>query len=130
MNNVQLYICKKDLSVLKEKSYHFAVQIISLYKSIISEQKEYVLSRQVLRSGTAIGALIAESTYAQSKADFISKLNIALKEAHETEYWLCLLVETGFITDIQFETLRTQLQEILKILIASIKTAKSNIGKS
>src|SRR5690606_26625563 len=96
-------------------------------QKITEEKKEYTLSRQLLRSGTAIGALVSESVYAQSKPDFISKLNIALKEAHETEYWLSLLKkDTDIISLEQFTPLHNLLKELLKILIASIKTAKMN----
>ena len=82
-------------NVLKEKSYAFALRIVKLYK-YLSVHKEYVLSKQVLRSGTAVGALVSESEFGQSKADFVSKLSIALKEANETVYWLSLLKDAGY----------------------------------
>jgi four helix bundle protein len=113
-------------SVLKDKSYAFAIDIVKLYQKLCTDKKEFVLSKQLLRSGTAIGALIAEAIYAQSKADFISKLNIALKEAHETEYRLCLLKDTGILGQSIFDDLDKKIKEILKILIASIKTARTN----
>jgi len=78
-------------SILREKSYKFALKVIIIYKSIVSEKKEYLLGKQLLKSGTAIGALIREAEFAQSKADFISKLSIALKDSNETDYWLSLL---------------------------------------
>lgn len=111
-------------SVLKEKSYAFAIRIVNAYK-FLNNEREFIMSKQVLRSGTAIGALISEAIYAQSKPDFISKLSIALKEAHETEYWLCLLKDTGYLDEKLHDSLVNDLKELLKMLIASIKTAKS-----
>lgn len=116
-------------SVLKDKSYAFAIDIVKMYQKIVADKKEFVLSKQVLKSGTAIGALVAEAVYAQSKPDFISKLNIALKEAHETEYWLCLLKDTEIIDPNIFNDLDKKIKEILRILITSIKTAKANNNK-
>ncbi len=85
-------------NIVADKSYAFALRIIKLYRYLISEQKEYVLSKQILRSGTSIGALIKEAEHAQSKKDFINKMNIALKEANETEYWLMLLKDSDYIS--------------------------------
>ena len=82
-------------NILKDKSYAFAVRVVKAYRRIVHEQKEFVLSKQLLRSGTSVGANIAEANQAQSRADFISKLSISLKETVETEYWLCLLRDTG-----------------------------------
>lgn len=113
-------------SVLKEKSYAFAIDIVKLYQKLCTDKKEFVLSKQLLRSGTAIGALVAEATYAQSKADFISKLHISLKEAHETEYWLCLLNDSDLLEQDSYDKMILKLKEILKILIACINTAKEN----
>ena len=90
---------------LKEKSYDFAIRIVKLSQYLQRDKKEFVLSQQVLRSGTAIGALIREAEFGQSKADFSSKMSIALKEANETDYWLCLLRDTDFISVSQFESL-------------------------
>jgi len=84
-------------NVIKEKSYKFALRVIKLYKYLITEEKEYVLSKQILRSGTAIGALIEEALQAESKADFIHKLSIANKEANETDYWIRLLKDSEYI---------------------------------
>ncbi len=89
-------------NIIKEKSFAFAIDIVNLYK-VLSEKKEFVLSRQVLRSGTSIGANVRESEHAQSKADFIHKLSISLKEANETEYWLDLLYETKYLSDVEFQ---------------------------
>ena len=115
------------VNVLRDKSYKFALRIVKLYKHLTEEKKEYVLSKQVLRSGTSIGANIAEGNQAQSKPDFIHKLSIAHKESFETEYWLCLLRDGEFITEKQAESLIIDCQEVQKILTSSIKTAKSNV---
>ena len=112
---------------LKTKSYSFALRIVRLYKYLAFETKEYVLSKQILRSGTSIGANIAEGNRAQSKLDFVHKLSISLKEADETEYWLNLLRDGEFITSQQAESLLADCNELQKMLTSSIKTAKSNI---
>lgn len=112
---------------LKEKSYIFALRIIKVYKFVISEHKEFVLSKQLLRSGTSIGANVAEANQAQSKADFVSKLSIALKETVETEYWLSLLRDSEYLTVIQSESLINDCNELKAILIASIKSSKRRI---
>lgn len=114
-------------SVLKDKSYNFALRIIKLYKYIIREKKEFVLSKQILRSGTSIGANIEEANQAQSKADFVHKLSIAQKEAFETDYWLRLLRDSDFLTENQAESLLEDCRELQKLLTSSIKTAKSNL---
>ena len=113
-------------NVLRDKSYKFALRIVKLYKHLAEEKKEFVLSKQILRSGTSIGANIAEGNQAQSKADFVHKLSIAHKEAFETEYWLCLLRDGEFITEKQAESIIIDCQELQKILTTSIKTAKNN----
>jgi len=113
---------------LKDKSYAFALRIVKLYKYLAFEAKEFVLSKQVLRSGTSIGANIVEGNRGQSKADFINKLSIALKEADETEYWLNLLRDSDFITAAQSESLLSDCVEIQKMLTASIKTAKTRMS--
>lgn len=113
-------------NVLKTKSYAFALRIVNLYKHLAFQKSEYVLSKQVLRSGTSVGANIVEGNRAQSKSDFIHKLSISLKEAAETEYWLCLLRDGEFITVEQAESLTKDCVELQKILISSIKTAKDN----
>jgi four helix bundle protein len=111
-------------SVLRDKSYKFAVRTVNLCKFLCAEKKEYVLSKQILRSGTAIGALVREAEYGQSKLDFVNKLSIALKEANETDYWLMLLRDTNYITSESFESIHPEITEIIKLLTASIKTAK------
>jgi len=109
---------------LKEKSFAFSLRIIKLNKYLINTHKEYVLSKQLLRSGTAIGALIREAKYAQSKADFLHKLTIALKEANETYYWLELLHQSGYIDDAMFQSIQPDINTLLSLLIASTKTVK------
>ena len=118
-----------SVNVLADKSYQFSISIIRLYQSITKEHKEYVLSKQVLRSGTSIGALIHESEFAQSKPDFINKLSISLKEANETKYWLSLLSDTDYITREQHSKLTSEVNELIAILVASIKTSKKSINK-
>ena len=113
-------------NVVKDKSLEFAVRIVNLYKFLVNEQKEFVMSKQILRSGTSIGANIREAEQAQSRADFINKLNIALKEANETEYWLELLIRTEYITREQYESFNNESTEINKLLISIIKTTKNN----
>jgi len=111
-------------NIIVLKSKHFALRIIKLYKYLNSEKHEYILSKQVLRSGTSIGANVKEATRAQSRADFFSKLNIALKEASETEYWLELLYESDYITEKQFNSIFPENQEIISILVSITKHQK------
>lgn len=110
---------------LKDKSYKFALRIIKLYKFWVDEKKEFILSKQVMRSGTSKGANITEGNQAQSSADFIHKLSVALKESFETEYWLCLLRDSEFISHKQSESLILDCNELQKMLTSSIKTSKS-----
>ena len=110
-------------NIIKNKSFVFAIEIVTLYKVLV-ERKEFVLSKQLLRSGTSIGANIRESEHAQSKADFIHKLSIALKEANETEYWLDLLYETKYVSESEFQSIKPKVIEILKILVSIINTSK------
>jgi four helix bundle protein len=111
-------------SILRDKSYLFAIRIVKLSQYLQTEKKEFVLSKQVLRSGTSIGALIREAEFGQSKPDFINKLNIALKEANETEYWISLLKDTGFLDEVKYKSLVDDSTELIKMLISSIKTSK------
>ena len=113
-------------NTIKKKSYEFAIRIVKAYKFLSSEQKEFVLSKQVLRSGTSVGALVRESEHAESKADFIHKMSIALKEANETEYWLLLLHDTDYLDKKSFESIVSDCQEIIRILISIIKTSKKS----
>ena len=110
-------------SVLHTKSKSFALRIIRFYKYLTEEKREYVLSKQLLRSGTSIGANIREAFYAHSKADFIAKLQIALKECSETEYWIELILKSDYYRNI---SLLDKCTEIKKMLISSINTAKTN----
>ena len=111
-------------NVILDKSFDFAVRIVNLYKYLVTEKKEYILSKQILRSGTSVGALVREAQHAESNADFIHKLSISLKEANETEYWLLLLNETVFIIKNQFESLKADIEELLKLLVSIIKKSK------
>ncbi len=111
-------------NVIKEKSFAFALRIVKCYKYLRTEQQEYVLSKQFLRSGTAIGALVREAEQAESKPDFIHKLAIALKEANETEYWLDLLHQSTYIDKEGYESIYTDCKELIKLLTAIIKTSK------
>lgn len=113
-------------NIILEKSKAYAIRIINLYKYLSEEKHEKILSKQLLRSGTSIGANCREASRAQSKADFISKMNIALKEADETAYWLELLNETDYINDKQFENIYNDNEELIKLLVSIIKTAKQN----
>jgi four helix bundle protein len=114
-------------SILKQKTYDFALKVIKVYKQIISQHNEFVLSKQFLKSGTAPGALVREAEYGQSKPDFISKLSIGLKEANECEYWTSLLKDSGYISEVIFNDIQTDNNEIIYMLISSIKTAKSSL---
>jgi four helix bundle protein len=104
----------------------FAIRIVNLYKFLVYEKKELVMSKQILRSGTSIGANIREAEHAQSRADFINKLNIALKEANETEYWLELLLRTEYINRSQYDNINKDCIEVNRLLISIIKTSKNN----
>jgi len=112
--------------VLSDKSKKFAIRIINLYKHLCSEKSEYVLSKQLLRSGTSIGANVCEAKNGQSRPDFIAKMHISLKEASETKYWLELLYETNYITKTEYDSIVSDCIEINKLLTATIKTTKSN----
>ena len=114
-------------NLIQTKSYSFAIRIIKLYCHLTKEKKEFVLSKQILRCGTSIGANVEEAIGAQSKKDFIAKLSIAYKEARETAYWLRLLCDTDFITKIQLESLATDCDELLKILGKIQISSKKNL---
>ena len=116
-------------SVLHEKSLAFGVRIIKFFKYLCDEKKEFVLSKQILRSGTAIGANARECRNAQSNADFANKLSIALKEADETQYWLELLFRSEIITKEEYSSLNKDVTELIAILTKSIKTIKTNSSK-
>ena len=113
-------------SIVKDKSKDFALRIIKLYKylTIIADQKEYVLSKQVLRSGTSIGANVKEALRGQSRPDFRAKMSIALKEASETEYWLELLYESSYIDNSSYDSIIEDCRELIKILISIVKSTE------
>ena len=112
-------------NIIADKTLAFAVRIVNLYKYLKDEKSEYVMSKQLLRSGTSIGANVKEASRAQSKADFNSKMHIAMKEASETEYWLELLERTNSLTKPQAESMLNDCVEIIRILIAITKTAEN-----
>jgi len=116
-------------NILAQKSYDFALLTVKLSKFLCEERKEFVLAKQVLRSGTSIGANIEESIHAQSRNDFIHKLSIAQKEACETHYWIRLLRDSGYLNEKTADSLLGDCEEIQRLLTASIKTAKANLKK-
>ena len=111
-------------NIIESKSFKFAVRIVNLYKHLTSIKKEYVLSKQLLRSGTSIGANVSEAQKAQSKADFYTKMCIALKEANETLYWLRLLNETDYLTQKEYDDISADIDEIISILTSICKNTK------
>ena len=116
-------------NVVEPKSYTFALRCIELYKFLTSEKREFILSKQTLRSGTAIGALIKEAEQAQSKADFLNKMNVALKEANETEYWLMLLKDSQYLSEREFDSIHEDCDELIRLLVSIVKTTKSKLGR-
>ena len=117
-------------NAIEEKSFHFAVRIVKLCKYLQEEKKEYILSKQLMRSGTSIGANVIESQQAQSRADFVSKLNIALKEAVETNYWIRLLQASDYLTDPEYTSVIRDCRELEKLLTAIIKTTRNSSNKT
>ena len=117
-----------DAHPLSNKAYSFALDAVKFCRSLIEEKREYILSKQLMRSATSIGANVQEARQAQSKRDFISKLSIALKEAHESLYWLQLIRDSEYANDDDVSTLISVLKEVIALLTASIKTAKKSIG--
>lgn len=113
-------------NVIKNKSLEFALRIVKLSQHLSDTKKEYVLSKQLLRSGTAIGALVRESEHAESKADFIHKLSIALKEANESDYWIELLYRSDYLDELAYQSLFSDLDEIIRLLVSIIKTSKAS----
>ena len=113
-------------NIILDKSFRFAVRIVNLYRYLCSDKKEYVLSKQLLRCGTSIGANINEAQAGQSRADFISKMSIASKEARETKYWIDLLIETKYLSlkDKHTQTLLNDIDELIKLLTSIIKTSQ------
>lgn len=115
----------KSNNIIKEKSYNFSLKIIKVYQELTKEKKEFIISKQLIRSGTSVGANIEEAIEAQSKNDFISKMSISYKEARETLYWLHLLTDSGFLNKQQSDTLINDCEEILRIIGSIQKTSKS-----
>ena len=113
-------------NVIKDKSFAFALRIVKMYKFLIEQRKEFVLSKQLLRSGTAIGALVREAEHAESKADFIHKMAIAQKEANETEYWIELLFQSEYLNKKSYLSIIVDIQELNKILASIIISTKKN----
>ena len=113
-------------SIIENKSFDFAVRIVNLYKHLTTDKKEYVLSKQLLRSGTSIGANVSEGEKGQSKADFNAKMNIALKEANETFYWLRLLHKTDYLSDKEFLSMQSDIDEIIAILVSICKKTNTD----
>lgn len=111
-------------NIIKEKSFDFAVGIVNVYKELAYNKKEFVMSRQLLKSGTSIGANVREAEFAQSKLDFISKMSISLKEANETDYWLDLLHATNFLNKEEFQNFKPKSQEMLRLLVSIVKSSK------
>lgn len=118
---------KENISA--KKSVEFSIKIIELYKVLISDKKEFVMSKQLLRSATAIGALIREAEHAESRADFLHKMNIALKEANETGYWLLLLYKGDYISENVYNDYNNDCLELIKLLASIVKATKANLNK-
>jgi four helix bundle protein len=115
-------------NVLKKKSFDFALRIVKMYKYLQDEKKEFIMSKQLMRSGTSVGAMVREAEFGESKTDFVHKMAIAQKEINESIYWLELLNASDYLTNQQFESINADAVEIIKLITASIKTAKSNIN--
>jgi len=115
-------------NVVKNKSFAFAVRVVRLYQFLCEQKKEFLLSKQLLRSGTSVGAMIREAEHAETKNDFKHKMGIAQKEINETIYWLELLKETDYLSSEQFESIYTDAVEIIKLITAILKSAKANIN--
>lgn len=114
-------------NIIYEKSYSFAIRIVNLHKYLQSNHNEYTLSKQVLRSGTSIGAMTREAKFAQSKADFVNKLSIGLKEANETSYWIDLLHDTNYINKTMYQDLDKDIKELISLLVVIVKNSKENL---
>ena len=116
-------------SIVGDKSLAFAKRIAKLYRFLVDKKKETIMSKQILRSGTSIGANIREGLFAQSRKDFISKMNIALKEAGETDYWLEILYSAEYLIEMEYKSLKNDNDELIKLLSSIIKTTKENTPK-
>ena len=120
----------KDGNVVKDKSFEFSVRIVNLYKHLTTNKQEFVMSKQLLRSGTSIGANICEAEQAQSTLDFLSKMNISLKESSESDYWLRLLHRTGYLNEEEYKSIITDCRDITKLLVSIVKATKENNEKT
>ncbi|WP_295421027.1 four helix bundle protein [Sulfurovum sp.] len=118
----------QEKNILYDKSYAFSIRIVKLAQYLSKEKNEYILNKQIIRSGTAICALVSESKFAQSRADFMNKLMIALKEANETQYWINLLYDTDYISKQMHESLLKHCRELVSLLVSITKTIKNNKG--
>ncbi|WP_075601611.1 four helix bundle protein [Saccharicrinis aurantiacus] len=116
-------------SIVRDKSFSFAIRIVKLYKYLTKEQNEYILSKQILRSGTSVGAMIREAEFAESKADFIHKMAIAQKEINETKYWLDLLKETSYLSEDMYNSINKDATEVISLITKIIITSKANLKK-
>ncbi len=116
-------------NTIEVKSYDFAIRIVNLHKYLNRQKEIHSLSNQMLRSGTAIGALIQEAVHAQSKADFLNKMNVSLKEANETMYWIRLLYSTHYLKDNEFASIHKDCEEIVKLLASIVKTTKASLNR-
>ncbi len=123
-----LIINEMKENVVKNKSFELAIRIVNLYRFLCEQKQEYVLSKQLLRSGTSVGANIREAEHAQSKADFTHKMSIAQKEINESIYWLELLKATHYLQEEQFDSINKDAEEIIKLITSIIKTSKTNIN--
>ena len=115
----------KEENIIATKSYAFAVRCVNLYKYLCDVKNDYTIGRQLMRSGTSIGANVKEGIRGQTKPDFVSKMSIALKEASETEYWLELLYKTDYLEEKQYNSINSDCEELIKILVSIVKTCKS-----
>ncbi len=116
-------------NLIRTKTFAFALRVVSLYKLLSDVRREFIISKQLLRSGTSIGAMVRESEQAESSADFIHKLAISLKEAHETDYWIELLFHSHYLSPPEYNSIKPDLTEILKLLTSIIKTTKTKNPK-
>ena len=120
----------KERNPIEENSFDFAVRIVNLYKYLTSAKQEYIMSKQLLRSGTSIGANVSEAQQAQSVMDFLSKMSISLKEAYESDYWLRLLYKTDYLKEDEYKLFISECRGIIKLLVSIIKSTKENLSKT
>jgi four helix bundle protein len=128
VNDKWLMVNEMKENIIKDKSFAFAVRIVRLYQYLQESKKEFVLSKQLLRSGTSVGAMIREAEHAETKIDFKHKMAVAQKEANETIYWLELLKETGYLTTAEFDSINENAMEVIKLITSIIKKTKTNLS--